>query len=135
MNIVALQTKTVAGNPIENYARTSRQIRNICPTPDLVLLPELSSPGYDDHVLDHKEEFAEDAYTGPSFQCYSQLACETGISIGYGILRKHADSEAISISHVVVAPDTSPTPQADTNTKQAQIIAVYDKIHLCQIGK
>mmetsp|Transcript_27687 Transcript_27687/g.33846 ORF Transcript_27687/g.33846 Transcript_27687/m.33846 type:complete len:287 (+) Transcript_27687:63-923(+) len=129
LKIAALQFLPSPTNRKTNLQRTAAQIRKLSPAHDLVVLPELSSPGYSEQVFKNQYLYAEDACSGPSHAFYSALAKETGMHIAYGILRLHENSESeetkrkISISHVVLAPGVD------------EPIAIYDKIHLCQVGK
>ncbi len=120
IRITALQIQSRPCDRNANLDRSAAQIRQLGDT-DLVVLPELSSPGYSDEVLKNKDQYAEDILQGPSFNFYSQLANECNCCIAYGILclqRKNT----ITITHVVVAPGMS------------EPVASYDKIHLCQVG-
>ena len=124
VSIVSLQIRSSPGNVTANLAHSATQIRRLLrkpgKKPDIVLLPELSSTGYSDEVLQNKEKYAEDPFAGPSFQFYSKLSLECGCCIAYGILCRRL--KKVTISHVVVGPGRN------------RPVAKYDKIHLCSVG-
>jgi omega-amidase len=104
---------------------------------DVYVLPELSAVGYSDSVMDvirreHAENgqavvenaddvLLEDAEDGPSFQCFSALAREVGAFIVYGFPRRGRGGRRPTISQGVV-------------NQEGELVAVYDKLHLCSFG-
>jgi nitrilase len=85
---------------------------------DLVVLPELSSVPYSRPAFDRLEIFAED-FSGPSFQTWSRVARQFGVTVVFGIPR--LGNAGYHISQVAVGPDGA-------------LLGHFDKLHIAQYG-
>jgi predicted amidohydrolase len=84
----------------------------------LVVLPELSSIDYTRKTFDKLAQLSE-AHDGASFQVFSPLAREFGITIVYGYPGRSGDK--FTICQAAVGSD-------------GQLIGMYEKLHLAQYG-
>ena len=85
---------------------------------DVVLLPELSSISYSRAAFGNLSELAE-RETGPTFEQLSAVAKQAGSYIVFGIPRRVG--EEYRISQVVI-------------DRHGELVGVYDKTHICQMG-
>jgi len=101
-----------------NIARAADMIRQ-SPGHDLYVLPELSSCGYGRVAFEALDGLAEEL-DGPSFQAFSELARECECFISYGYPRRN--------------PNGKPTISAAVVDRDGNLVANYDKWHVCQSG-
>ena len=80
-----------------------------------MVLPELSSIDYSRAAFDHLNEISE-PLNGITFQTWSAVALEFGVSISCSFARSDGTTKLISVA--VVAPDGT-------------LKMHYDKLHLC----
>ncbi|CAJ1331470.1 unnamed protein product [Effrenium voratum] len=91
------------------------------PQADIYVLPELAPTGYNAHVFNSLDEMSEDERleTAPCRQALSLVARERGAYICYGVPGQ--SQSGFCIRQVVLDPS-------------GEVIASYDKIHLCDFG-
>eukprot|EP00325_Prymnesiales_sp_UTEX-LB-985_P025614 CAMPEP_0174745030 /NCGR_PEP_ID=MMETSP1094-20130205/85883_1 /TAXON_ID=156173 /ORGANISM="Chrysochromulina brevifilum, Strain UTEX LB 985" /LENGTH=290 /DNA_ID=CAMNT_0015949523 /DNA_START=177 /DNA_END=1046 /DNA_ORIENTATION=+ len=118
LRVLGLQVATVSGQTNENCKRAEAMVQAY-PGHDLYVLPELSCHGYNDDVLAAAEQHAQ-ASDGTIGRFFCQLAQEAKAHVCYGFLRRTADGD-ITICQAVAAPT-------------GEIVCVYDKMHLCDMG-
>ena len=86
---------------------------------DLVVLPELCTIEYGTDAFAHLDVLAEPA-TGPSSQAFTQLACNTGAMVVFGLAR--STERGYFISQLII-------------DRSGRMAGCYDKMHLCQYGR
>ncbi len=118
---------TVAGVQISQgmgslQANISTAIQAITKAPghDIYVLPELSSSGYGQKIFSSLEDLAEDIM-GPSFKAFSDLAKRQSCFICYSFPRRAGNQKFMITTSVV-----------DQN---GNLVASYDKWHVCSIGE
>lgn len=119
LRVLGLQLQATSGQTQENLASAESLIR-ANPGYDLYVLPELSSHGYDDNVLEIAATHAQDALDGEITTFFNRCAREVDAHICYGFLRRTANGP--TICQAVSGPDGA-------------VELLYDKMHLCNMGK
>ena len=129
LSIAGVQVLTTPCDVEANLRRAEALIR-AAKGHKLFVLPELSSTGYGDEVFARRDELAEEVEdeSGRCRSFFGALAADVGAYIAYGFLRRRREDGAYCISHAVVAPDG-----CDDN-RGSRLVAVYDKMHLCDMG-
>ncbi|MCP4008417.1 MAG: carbon-nitrogen hydrolase family protein [Proteobacteria bacterium] len=85
---------------------------------DLVILPELSSVDYARDTFDQLNGLAETDF-GASFQVFSKIAKEYGVTVVYGYPGRQ--NKQYTICQAAVGPD-------------GQLLGVYEKLHIAHYG-
>jgi nitrilase len=85
---------------------------------DLVVLPELSSIDYARYTFDQLHELAESDY-GTSFEVFSELAKEFGVTVVYGFPGRR--NQQYTICQAAVSAG-------------GRLLGVYDKLHIAHYG-
>lgn len=101
-----------------NLERAAAMIQR-APGHDLYVLPELSSCGYGKVAFEALDQLAEEM-DGPSFKTFSKLAKAHNCFISYGYPRCNPGGKP-TISNAVV-------------NRKGELVAHYDKWHVCQSG-
>lgn len=101
-----------------NWHRAAELIRAE-PKCDLYVLPELATSGYGKVAFDMLDALAEDA-KGPSYAFFAELAREQKTFICYSFPRRQAEGK--------------PTISAAVVNREGELVALYDKWHVCQNG-
>ncbi|CAK9017228.1 Omega-amidase NIT2 (Nitrilase homolog 2) [Durusdinium trenchii] len=105
----------------EDVLQHAADVIMAAPSADIYLLPELAPTGYNQHVFDSLDVWAEaEGPDAATCQVLSTVAKERDAFICYGVPFCHPDG-GYTIRQVVL--DNS-----------GAVIATYDKIHLCHFG-
>lgn len=118
ITVAGVQISQVMGNREANIL-TAVEAITAAPGHDIYVLPELSSSGYGVDVFRVLDDLAEDV-KGPSFKSFSDLAKKQNCFICYSFPRRAGDRK-FNISTSVV-------------DRKGELIAHYDKWHVCSVG-
>ena len=118
LTVAGLQLAQSEGNREANIARAIDAIASVEPH-DIYVLPELSSSGYSTAVFQSLDALAEDT-RGPSFQAFSNLAKTKQCFICYSFPRR-VQPQQYTICAAVV-------------DRSGELVACYDKLHVCSVG-
>lgn len=119
VTVAGVQLYQVEGNREANIASAIQAINSVN-YHDIYLLPELSSSGYSVEVFDSLEGLAEDI-DGSSFNAFSDLAKKKNCFICYSFPRRIQENGGYTICTAVV-------------DRQGELVASYDKLHVCSVG-
>ena len=97
--------------------RVAQSLQGRAPV-DLIVLPELCTIEYGAHAFAHLDELAE-PLVGISTEAFARLAQTTGAMVIFGLAR--STERGYVISQVIV-------------DRSGQVVACYDKMHLCHYG-
>jgi len=118
ITVAGVQISQVMGNREANIL-TAEEAIAAAPDHDIYVLPELSSSGYGVEVFRVLDDLAEDI-KGPSFKSFSALAKRKNCFICYSFPRRAGDRK-FNISTSVV-------------NRKGELVAHYDKWHVCSVG-
>ena len=118
ITVAGVQLSQIAGNREHNIAAAISAI-NSAESHDIYVLPELSSSGYGVAAFEALHSLAEDE-NGPSFIAFSELAQRKQCFICYSFPRR-INKEEYTICTAVV-------------DRGGNLVAVYDKWHVCSTG-
>jgi len=120
LRVLGIQLAASPGDAAANRRR-ARALIEAHPGHDLYVLPELSSPGYDDAVLAAVGAHAEgDDDAAASCAFFADVARDVGAHVCFGYLRRAAGG--VRICSAVAAPEGG-------------VVLRYDKMHLCDMGR
>lgn len=119
ITVAGIQLYHREGNREANIASAVEAINSVNPH-DIYILPELSSSGYSVAVFEALKVLAEDI-DGPSFDAFSDLAKKKKCFICYSFPRRIQETGEYAICTAVV-------------DRRGEIVASYDKLHVCSVG-
>lgn len=104
----AIQFKPIRKQPDKNRAALAELIRQAAKSgAELVVAPEMCTSGY---IFSDPEDILPycESRSGPSFQLFSQLACELQITLAYGWAEIEDDSAKLYNAATVLFPKNDP---------------------------